>query len=105
MQFGGNGGLDRGPGAAPMTFGDPASEDGTDFKEQKLAPNAPLDQSLLQGVTQSTPEVTGADAVLSSGALNKAGAGGGSAITAPTLPRHRDAVFRFNKRTGKDSQK
>ena len=105
MQFGGNGGLDRGPGAAPMTFGDPASEDGTDFKEQKLAPNAPLDQSLLQGVTQSTPEVTGADAVLSSGALNKAGAGGGSAITAPTLPRHRDAVFRFNKRTGKDNQK
>ena len=26
--------------------------------------------------------------------------GGGSAITAPTLPRHRGAVYRFNKRTG-----
>lgn len=105
LQMGGNGGLDRGPGAAPMTFGDPASEDGTDFEEQKLAPNAPLDQSRLQGVTQSAPEVTGADAVLSKGALNKAGAGGGSAITAPTLPRHRGTVFRFNKRTGQAGNK
>ena len=42
------------------------------------------------------------DAVLSSGALSQAGAGGGSAITAPTLPRHRGAVYRFNKRTGQD---
>lgn len=100
MQMGGMGGLERGPGAAPMTFGNPSSEDGTDFLEQKLAPNAPLNKSMLQGVTQNAPEVTGGDAVLSSGALSGAGAGGGSAITAPTLPRHRGAVYRFNKRTG-----
>jgi tetratricopeptide (TPR) repeat protein len=102
MQLGGMGEPNRGPGPAPMMFGNPSSDDGTDFLEQKLAPNAPLDKSMLQGVTQDAPEVTGGDAVLSSGALSQAGAGGGSAITAPTLPRHRGAVYRFNKRTGQD---
>ena len=95
LQLGGKGGIDRGPGPAPMAYGDPSSEDGTKFKEEKLAPSVPLSQAKLAGVTITAPEVTGGEAVLSKGALGKAGSGGGSALTAPVLPRHRGAVSRF----------
>ena len=101
LQLGGNGDLDRGPGPAPMFYGDPSSEDGTEFKEKKLAPSVPLSQAKLAGVTITAPEVTGGEAVLSKGALGKAGSGGGSALTAPVLPRHRGAVSRFFDRPGK----
>ncbi len=101
LQLGGKGGIDRGPGPAPMFYGDPSSEDGTEFKEEKLAPSVPLSQAKLAGVTISAPEVTGGEAVLSKGALGKAGSGGGSALTAPVLPRHRGAVSRFFDRPGK----
>jgi hypothetical protein len=95
LQLGGKGGIDRGPGPAPMAYGDPSTEDGTDFKEEKLGPSVPLSQAKLAGVTITAPEVTGGEAVLSKGALGKAGSGGGSALTAPVLPRHRGAVSRF----------
>ena len=95
LQLGGKGGIDRGPGPAPMTYGDPSPEDGTKFKEEKLAPSVPLSQAKLAGVTITAPEVTGGEAVLFKGALGKAGSGGGSALTAPVLPRHRGAVSRF----------
>ena len=101
LQLGGKGGIDRGPGPAPMFYGDPSSEDGTEFKEEKLAPSVPLSQAKLAGVTISAPEVTGGEAVLSKGALGKAGSGGGSSLTAPVLPRHRGAVSRFFDRPGK----
>ena len=41
MQLGGNGGINRGPGPAPLQFGAPSSEDGTEFKEEKLGPSVP----------------------------------------------------------------
>ena len=88
-------GLDRGPGPAPMLYGAPSDETGTDFQEQKLQPSIPLEQAKLAGVTITAPEVTGGEAILSKGALSQAGAGGGSALTAPVLPQHRGAVNRF----------
>ena len=91
----GQGGLDRGPGPAPMLYGAPSDETGTDFQEQKLQPSIPLEQAKLAGVTITAPEVTGGEAILSKGALSQAGAGGGSALTAPVLPQHRGAVNRF----------
>ena len=95
MQLGGKGGIDRGPGPAPLQFGTPTSEEGTEFKEEKLGPSVPLNQAKLAGVTRTAPKVTGGEAILSKGALGGAGAGGGSARTAPVLPRHRGAVSRF----------
>jgi len=100
-ELGGQGGLDRGPGPAPLQFGAPSSEDGTEFKEEKLGPSVPLNQAKLAGVTRTAPKVTGGEAILSKGALGQAGAGGGSARTAPVLPRHRGAVSRFFDRPAK----
>ena len=101
MQLGGNGGINRGPGPAPLQFGAPSSEDGTEFKEEKLGPSVPLDQAKLAGVTRTAPKVTGGEAILTKGALGQAGTGGGSARTAPVLPRHRGAVSRFFDRPAK----
>ena len=100
----GQGGLDRGPGPAPMQYGTPSDESGTEFKEQKLQPSIPLEQAKLAGVTITAPEVTGGEAILSKGALSQAGAGGGSALTAPVLPRHRGAVSRFFDRPARPKE-
>jgi hypothetical protein len=105
LQLGGNGGIDRGPGSAPMQFGDPSTEDDAEFKEEKLAPSVPLSQAKLAGVTITAPEVTGGEAVLSKGALGKAGSGGGSALTAPVLPRHRSTINRFFDRPRRGGSK
>lgn len=95
-----NGSDSRGPGAAPMTWGKPGSEDGFKFKEEMLPPGA-ID------ALKSTPilEVPGAGGILkrsgetaSSGALHGAAAGSGSANSQVILPRHRASVERYFER-------
>ncbi len=99
-ELGGNGGINRGPGHAPLLYGNNSSEEGSEFKEQKLGLSVPLEQAKLAGVTITAPKVTGGEAILGKGALNTAQAGGGNALSAPVLPRHRGAVQRFFQRPG-----
>jgi len=99
-ELGGNGGINRGPGHAPLLYGNNSSEEGSKFKEQKLGLSVPLEQAKLAGVTITAPKVTGGEAILGKGALNTAQAGGGNALSAPVLPRHRGAVQRFFQRPG-----
>jgi hypothetical protein len=99
-ELGGNGGINRGQGHAPLLYGNNSSEEGSEFKEQKLGLSVPLEQAKLAGVTITTPKVTGGEAILGKGALNTAQAGGGNALSAPVLPRHRGAVQRFFQRPG-----
>jgi len=94
----GQGGIDRGPGAGPTQYGQPTDEAGAAFKEEKLSPSVSLNQARLAGVTSSAPDVTGGEAVLGRDALQNTQAGGGSALTAPVLPRHRGTVNRFFQR-------
>ncbi len=99
-ELGGNGGINRGPGHAPLLYGNNSSEEGSEFKEQKLGLSVPLEQAKLAGVTITAPKVTGGEAILGKGALNTAQAGGGNALSSPVLPRHRGAVQRFFQRPG-----
>jgi hypothetical protein len=100
-----NGSDSRGPGAAPMTWNNAGSEDGFKFKEEMLPPGA-LD------ALKSTPiqEVRGAGVIhkkstetASSGALQGATAGNGSANSEVILPRHRAAVERYFERKKKEN--
>lgn len=95
---GGRGGVDRGPGAAKLNFGDESTEEGTKFKEEELpaAEQQSLKESTLSGVSTGTPQIGkekpgGGKA----GALAGAKSGGGSANTQVVLPRHRGAVERY----------
>ncbi len=99
-KFGGKGGITRGPGHAPMTWGKPGSEDDFQFKEDVLPPSA-LDS------LKSTPlqEMRGGNVVhkkssdpAASGALDGAAAGSGSANTQTILPMHRASVERYFER-------
>ena len=103
-ELGGRGDINRGPGHAPLLYGNESSEEGAEFEEQKLGLSVPLEQAKLAGVTITAPEVTGGEAILGQGALNTAQAGGGNALTAPVLPRHRTAVKRFFTRPGTPPQ-
>ena len=98
MEMLGNGGVNRGPGAAPMTWQDPSSEDGARFKEQVLPVKPNLKDSQLSGVSRSTPEVNKGNSPGVTGALSGSAAGGGSAQAQLLLPRHKNAVQRYFKR-------
>jgi hypothetical protein len=94
--------ISRGPGEAPLTWSKPGSEDGYKFKEEVLPPGAiaALKSSPLnvpgERVGRTVHHKAGGPA--SSGALNEATAGGGSANTEIILPRHRAAVERYFER-------
>jgi hypothetical protein len=100
---GGRGGINRGPGAAPLTWGKAGSEERFKFKEEVLPPGALA--SLKSGQT-NLPANRSAQIVIhakpdgsaSSGALAGATAGSGSANTDVILPRHRAAVERYFER-------
>jgi hypothetical protein len=95
----GRGGVTRGRGDAPMTWKDPSSKEGTEFKEEALAPGAgSLKDSRLMGVSVGAPTVEAAGGPAKSGALNETQSGGGSANTRTVLPRHRGAVQRYFER-------
>jgi hypothetical protein len=95
-----NGSDSRGPGAAPMTWNKPGSEEGFKFKEEMLPPGAldalkstPLQEARGTGVIHKKSAETA-----SSGALQGAAAGSGSANTEVILPRHRASVERYFER-------
>jgi len=100
---GGRGGITRGPGAAPLTWGEPGSPEQAKFKEEVLPPGA---LASLKGSLINVPANKGAQLVIrdkadgpgSSGALREAAAGNSSANTETILPRHRPAVERYFER-------
>jgi hypothetical protein len=97
----GRGGLNEGPGAAELTWGDPSSDEGAKFKEEALPPAAlgALKDSRLVGVGGKAPPMPAKGGAPSpSGALANAAAGAGSAHTEVVLPRHRAAVERYFER-------
>jgi hypothetical protein len=89
----GRGGINRGPGAAPMVFGDPSDPNAGRFKENVLLPTEVADfrDSQLTGLSLGAPETEEVEAS-TGGALSGTEAGGGSAQTQRILPRHREAV-------------
>lgn len=93
----GSGGVSRGRGDAMLTWTDPSTRENASFKEQALKPGRMpgLDESRLEGLSASAPEVPEAAAGGSPGALGAAGAARGSSPQAVILPRHREAVKRF----------
>jgi hypothetical protein len=96
----GKGGIDRGRGDAPMTWGDESSEEGAKFKETILPPAAleAVKESVLTGVSTGTPTVETDGTSSEAGALAGAASGGGSAHTQTVLPRHRGTVRRYFER-------
>src|SRR5262249_49884139 len=102
----GRGGITRGPGPAKLTFGDEATPDGFQFKEEALPPSAVenLKDSSITGIAPGPPPSKGDRGPAHAGALAGAGAGGGSATTGVVLPRHRAAVERYFDRKGKGKQ-
>jgi hypothetical protein len=90
----------RGPGAAPMTWNKPGSEEGFKFKEEVLSPGAidALKSTPLQEVRGSGGIHKRSAETTASGALRGAAAGSGSANTQVILPRHRASVERYFER-------
>jgi hypothetical protein len=98
----GRGGVNEGPGAAELTFGDKTTEAGAKFKEEALPPAElqALKQSNLLGTSREAPDKE-KGGPSRPGALAGAKAGGGSAQTQVILPRHRPAVERYFERPGR----
>ncbi len=97
----GRGGVNEGPGAAELTFGDKTTEAGAKFKEEALPPaeREALRKSSVLGTSREAPDKEKAGPSRP-GALSGARAGGGSAQTQVILPRHRPAVERYFERPG-----
>lgn len=95
----GSGAITRGPGAAPMIWGD-ASPGETDKFEARALPEATrldLETSGMFGVSASAPEAAPERAA--SGAGSVAGGPGSSTWQRRIAPRHRGAVQGFFTRT------
>lgn len=93
-------GIDRGPGHAPLTWNDGATEEGAKFKTEALPLSniASLEDSELVGLSAAAPLVETASVLPESGGLNGATAGGGSSVSQTVLPRHKGAVKRYFER-------
>jgi hypothetical protein len=96
----GSGGVSRGRGDAPMTWGDESSKEGAKFKEQVLPPASmqALRESMKMGVSTAAPTVEQSGETSTGGALESAAAGSGEAVTEKILPRHRGVVKRYFER-------
>lgn len=94
----GRGGVNRGPGKAPLFLGAPSNEDNVKFKEEKLPLTGSIKDSKLLQITKTAPEVTGDNANVTTGSLNSSTAGGGAAQSHRLLPAHRPAIQRYFKR-------
>lgn len=96
----GRGGVQRGPGHAPLALdGDPSPE-GLELIPEMLGPAglAALEKSRLLGVSVAAP--TPEDGLpAAGGALDGVSAGAGGARTRDLLPQHRRTVERFFERT------
>jgi hypothetical protein len=98
----GRGGTNRGPAPAELALNGETAELKEKMKEQAL-PQASLDklkESKLKGVSLSDPKVE-KPGTTTSGALDNASGGSGSAQTQVVLPRHRGAVERYFERADK----
>ena len=93
-------GIGRGPGHAPMTWNDSATEEGAKFKTEALPLSniASLEESELVGLSAAAPSVETSSVPPESGGLSGATAGGGSSVTQTVLPRHKGAVKRYFER-------
>jgi hypothetical protein len=99
----GRGGVNEGPGAAAIQFGERSSEEGAKFREEALPPAdlAALKESQVAGVSTAAPRRDAKAGPPQAGALGGAAAGGGSANAAGVLPQHRAAVGRYFDRPEK----
>jgi len=105
-QQGGQWGINRGPGHAPLSWTDGSSEEGASFKETTLTSKRPEDmsESHLVATDRTAPKALGSPLATQAGHLKGASAAGGSARTHRVLPRHRRTVATFFNRpppTGK----
>ena len=93
-------GISRGPGHAPMTWSDGATEEGAKFKTEALPLSniASLEDSELVGLSAAAPSVETSGVPPESGGLSGATAGGGSSVSQTVLPRHKGAVKRYFER-------
>ena len=93
-------GIGRGPGHAPMTWSDGATEEGAKFKAEALPLSniASLEDSELVGLSIAAPSVETSSVLPESGGLSSATAGGGSSFTQTVLPRHKGSVKRYFER-------
>src|SRR5438067_4978298 len=96
-ELAGRGGVNEGPGAAAMQFGERSAEEGAKFREEALPPSdlAALKESQAAGVSLTAPKRDPSAGGPESGGLRGAAAGGGSANAAGVLPQHRAAVGRY----------
>ena len=93
----GNGGVNRGRGDAPMTWRDPASNEGVEFKSEALPPSTleALKNAERLGVSAGSHKPADGTEIITSGALGRAATEGGSAAKHTVLPRHRAAVEQY----------
>ncbi len=97
--LGGAGGIGRGPGPAPMIFGEPTDESDVGYVDRTMPqPDRIAFQDMqLKGIDAVAPE-TATVAPVDAGRLNQAQAAGGAARRRPVLPRHRRAVADYFER-------
>ena len=93
-------GVGRGPGHAPITWNDSATEEGAKFKAEALPLSdiASLEDNELVGLSAAAPSVKTSSVPPESGGLKDATAGGGSSFNQTVLPRHKGAVKRYFER-------
>ncbi|MBN2684808.1 MAG: hypothetical protein JXR40_05975 [Pontiellaceae bacterium] len=95
----GTGGVNRGPGTAPISWLNDSSEEGISFKEELLtATQINSMNSEKVGESFSAPEVDAGATGSTGGALNGQQAQDSAATQTRILPQHRDAVGRYFKR-------
>ena len=94
------GGINRGPGHAPMTWSDGTAEEGAKFNAEilPLSDIASLQDSEIFGISAAAPSVETSSLPQGAGRLNSATAGGGSSVTQTVLPRHKAVVKRYFER-------
>jgi hypothetical protein len=93
----GSGGVNRGPGTAPISWLGESSEEGVGFEEQIL-PSSKLDSlanSQLMGESSGAPETDMDAAGSTGGVLTGTEANDSAATVHVVLPRHRKTVDRF----------
>ncbi len=97
-------GISRGPGAAPLTWKDPASKENAEFNAETLPLSkiASLDSGETLQISSAAPMVNDDGPERSVDVLSGAKAGGGSSHKHQLLPKHKNAVKRYFER-GADS--
>lgn len=90
-------GINRGPGAAPLTWKDPASEENAKFNAETLPLSkiASPDSGETLQISSSAPMVNDEAPERSVNVLSGSKAGGGSSHKHQLLPRHKNAVKRY----------